>query len=463
MASTDWKTEAEDGLERVRLADAKVEVIAGPDLGKVLQIGVAQRVIGTGSQADLRLSDPRVSRRHVVLVAEPEGVRLVDPGSRNGTRIGAVVIHDARATEDCVLSIGGTELALRFTAPVEIQISPRTSFGEALGKSRVMRQLFALLEPAAKLNVTVLLEGDSGTGKDVLARSIHQEGPRAKGPFIEVDCASIPANLVESELFGHERGAFTGAVGSRVGAFERADGGTLFLDEVGELPLEIQPKLLRVLETRAFQRVGGTSKVQSDVRVVAATNRLLRSEVRAGRFREDLFYRLSVIHVRVPPLAQRTEDIPALASKFLRGVRPEGEITLPPQLLRLFTAYSWPGNARELRNVIERFATFGTADPSLLFGGRGAGRADNITGSLVDLARLADELSFSDGRRRLLRRFEDLAFESALKRSDGSVSRAAELLGLPRATAYRIVARLRKKGDPDGQAEDAPPQKKPVT
>jgi DNA-binding NtrC family response regulator len=451
VTGADWKTEQaeSDGPRLLRLADATVEVVTGPDAGRMLEIGPSRRVVGTSPEADLQLSDPRVSRRHLVLQAESDGVRLVDVGSRNGTRIGAISVRDVRIEQDTLVSLGSTQLAVRLLGkPLAVRLSSRTSFGEAVGRSPAMRHLFALLEPAARTQATILLEGDSGTGKDALARSIHEESARSAGPFVEVDCAAIPDNLVESELFGHERGAFTGALASRTGAFERAHGGTVFLDEVGELPMDAQPKLLRVLESRAFQRVGGSGKVQVDVRVVAATNRRLDAAVRAGRFREDLFYRLSVIHVRVPPLAQRPDDVAPLAEKFLRLALGDPDARVPAELLRVLRAYPWPGNARELRNVIERFATFGSVDPGLLLGlGRlGPHQAGVEAGAgAIDLGQLAEQVPYRDGVRVLLRRFEEVAFEAALSRTGGSIARAAELLGVPRATAYRAIARLRKR------------------
>jgi DNA-binding NtrC family response regulator len=230
--------------------------------------------------------------------------------------------------------------------------SDKTWFGAAIGQSLPMRSIFGMLERIAKTEATVLLEGETGTGKDVLARAIWTESARAQGPFVVVDCGAVSYSLIESELFGHERGAFTGAVAARQGAFELADTGTLFLDEIGELPLDVQPKLLRVLETREFRRVGGNKTVKSDVRVVAATKRNLLREVQAGKFREDLYFRLAVVPITVPSLRARREDIPMLVEHILKASG--GGLSVSDETMQGLSAHDWPGNIRELRNVLDR-------------------------------------------------------------------------------------------------------------
>jgi two-component system, NtrC family, response regulator GlrR len=301
-----------------------------------------------------------------------------------------------------------------------------------------MRNVFDLLERAARTDVTVLLEGESGTGKEVLAHALHAASPRRDGPFVVVDCGAIPESLVESELFGHERGAFTGALAARAGAFEQANHGTLFLDEIGELPLDAQPKLLRALETRSFRRVGGSQTIRVNVRVVAATNRRLREAVRKKELREDLFYRLAVVHVTVPRLADRADDILPLAESFLRRATGDRAATIPPELAALLGSYSWPGNARELRNVIERFATFGRADARVLFGEAALEEA----GALLDFTELGG-LPYHDAKQRLIDAFHRAVLPRAVERAGGSVPRAAEQLGLPKASLYRMLHQLR--------------------
>jgi transcriptional regulator with GAF, ATPase, and Fis domain len=261
-----------------------------------------------------------------------------------------------------VLRVGEVEIALRPAAQkMEVLPSDKRHFGAAIGQSLAMRTIFGVLERIASTDATVLLEGETGTGKDVLARAIWTESARASGPFVVVDCGAVSYSLLESELFGHERGAFTGAVSARQGAFELADGGTVFLDEIGELPLDVQPKLLRVLETREFRRVGGNKSLRSDVRVIAATKRNLQREVTAGKFREDLYFRLAVVPVTVPPLRLRREDVPMLVEHILRATGVTS--TVSDDMLQALMAHDWPGNVRELRNVLER----------AVYMGRGAG------------------------------------------------------------------------------------------
>jgi transcriptional regulator with PAS, ATPase and Fis domain len=434
-------------MHRADWVGAEVAVVAGPDQGLSQRIGPAGIVIGTHPGCDLRLTDELVSRRHLEIRAEPKGIRVTDLESRNGTFFAGARVGDVVLTSDVILELGTTRLALRVSAePLVVQFSPRTKFGDAVAVSHAMRHVFGLLEQAAKNDATVLLEGDSGTGKEVLSHALHQESTRREGPFVVVDCGAIPENLLESELFGHEKGAFTGAVASRAGAFEQADGGTLFLDEVGELPLEAQPKLLRALENRSFRRVGGSRTIQVDIRVVAATNRGLAEAVRRREFREDLFYRLAVVHIRVPRLADRKDDIAALAERFLQSATGDPNAKVSDDLSKLLIAYDWPGNARELRNVIERYATFDRADPELLFG---AVRRSGESELSISLAALAG-LSYHDAKKRLVESFHRALLPRAVENAGGSVPRAAEALGLPKASLYRMLAELKGDSDDDG-------------
>jgi transcriptional regulator with PAS, ATPase and Fis domain len=261
-----------------------------------------------------------------------------------------------------------------------------------------------------------------------------------------VDCGSIAPNLVESELFGHERGAFTGAVAAHQGAFERAHGGTIFLDELGELPLDAQPKLLRALESRSVRRVGGKASISFDVRVVAATNRRLKEAVRCKEFRQDLFYRLAVVHVVVPRLADRREDVPLLAERFLRLATNDPTATVPEDLTRLLSAYSWPGNVRELRNVIERFATFRDDDPAMLFGRVSDPGA--APGASFDLESLA-HLPYPEAKQRLLDAYHRAVIPRVLSEAGGSVPKAAEKLGMSRTNLYRVLQELGTDIDAD--------------
>ncbi|MFO0668626.1 MAG: sigma 54-interacting transcriptional regulator [Polyangiaceae bacterium] len=445
-------TEATSVLARVQITRADVEVTTGPDAPHACPVTPTGIVVGTGFASDLRLTDSQVSRRHVELCAEARGVRVRDLGSRNGTYLAGARVTEVVLEKDAVLRVGQTELTVRLGAdPVEVVLSPRERFGEAIGASVAIRHVFSLLEQAARTDVTILFEGDSGTGKDVLASSVHQESDRRDGPFVVVDCGSIPEHLVESELFGHERGAFTGAVSQRIGAFEQADGGTLFLDEIGELPLELQPKLLRALEARTFRRVGGSQAIRFDARIIAATNRRLREAVRRGEFREDLLYRLAVVHVHVPSLRDRRADVPMLAEHFLRRAIRDPKATLPPDLAHLVQAYDWPGNARELRNVIDRFVTFRRVDEKLLLGDLGP-RADATpepapAPMTVDLKPLL-ALTYHEAKKQLVEELHRVLLPKVVE-EEGSVPRAAERLALPRTSLYRMLKEARGEADDD--------------
>lgn len=349
----------------VELVSAHVEVVGGRDAGLAAPVDVSGIWIGTGPQCDLILADDFVSRRHLEVRPETGGVRLLDRASRTGTFLGTTRIHEALLTVRTAVRLGETTLLVRVSSGhLAVEISPRTELGEAVAQSLPMRHVFSVLERAARSDATVLLEGDTGTGKQFLARAVHAESARRDGPFVVVDCGAISDIPIDSELFGHEQGAFAGAVAMRPGALEQADGGTIFLANIGELPLDAQPKLLRALESRAFERVGGSESVSVDVRVVAATNRRLRASVRRQEFHEELFHHLAVVNVTVPRLAERPEDVAPLAESFLRIASGDPSAVLPPELARVLPSYDWPGNVRELRNVIESFVTYGKVGAS---------------------------------------------------------------------------------------------------
>jgi transcriptional regulator with PAS, ATPase and Fis domain len=298
-----------------------------------------------------------------------------------------------------------------------------------------MRHVFAVLERAAPSEVTVLLEGESGVGKEVLARAVHSMSRRSQQAFIALDCGAIPPTLIEAELFGHERGAFTGATNARPGIFEQAEGGTVFLDEIGELPIDMQPKLLRVIEQREIRPVGGRGARSIDVRIVAATNRNLAEASTRGEFRTDLFYRLAVARVTVPPLRERRADISPLARTFLRAALRDPNAELPPELGSMLESYGWPGNVRELRNVIERWAVLGMRDASALFDARGAKAAPGA--GRPELA----ELPYHEARRIVLEEFERDYVPRVLDRAGGVMTKAAELAEVARPSFYRMVER----------------------
>jgi transcriptional regulator with GAF, ATPase, and Fis domain len=350
----------EDAVEiatrAVQPAEAKigvhVVVLSGTAKGTSRPLGERLRV-GKAPDNDLVLNDDTVSRHHCELTRANDGVHVRDLGSTNGTRVQGARISEAIVSPGTVLKVGEVEIALRpAVRNVDVMPSDKTWFGAAIGRSLAMRSIFGVLERIAPTDATVLIDGETGTGKDVLARAIWTESARAQGPFVVVDCGAVSYSLLESELFGHERGAFTGAIAARHGAFELADGGTVFLDEIGELPIDVQPKLLRVLEAREFRRVGGNRMLKTNVRVIVATKRNLQREVQAGKFREDLYFRLAVVPITIPPLRARREDIPSLVQHILKASG--GALTLDDETMQGLIAHDWPGNVRELRNVLER-------------------------------------------------------------------------------------------------------------
>ncbi|XXV01644.1 sigma 54-interacting transcriptional regulator [Sorangium sp. So ce1153] len=317
-------------------------------------------VIGAGADCDLVLTDPRASRRHCEVRMTERGVLLRDLGSKNGTLVRDVRILEAFLPPGVPATVGGSELVVGAAGPPSVlPLSAADAFGDAVGRSLTMRVLFAKLERAAPTDETLLLLGESGTGKEVLARAIHARSRRKDGPFVVVDCGAVAPSLVESELFGHARGAFTGAAAARPGLLEQASGGTLFIDEIGELPLDLQPKLLRAIEGRQIRRLGSNEWVPFDARIVAATHRNLRAKAQDGSFRADLYFRLSVVEVHVPALRERKDDIPLLVERFLAAREPPRALAdLPTGALPLLESHDWPGNVRELRNTVARLVLF---------------------------------------------------------------------------------------------------------
>jgi two-component system response regulator GlrR len=312
--------------------------------------------VGSADTSAVVVADRAVSRVHAALESKDDGLWVRDVGSRNGTYVNGVKIVEARIPNGGTLRVGQTEIKVAYGAPqAPRDLWPEKSFGALLGRTAVMRELFAQMGKMAPTNASILVTGETGTGKEVVARALHEASPRAANPFVVVDCAALPPNLLESELFGHARGAFTGAVNQHEGAFEAADGGTVFLDEIGELPLALQPKLLRVLESRTIRRIGETQQRKVDVRVLSATHRDLRTMVNQGAFREDLFFRLAVLPLHVPPLRERLADLPLLLEGFLGPKAKEVTNEMMGTIMKL----AWTGNVRELRNFAERVAAVG--------------------------------------------------------------------------------------------------------
>jgi len=401
--------------------------------------------IGSQTGNDLQVIDPTVSRYHCEIAVDGGRVSLVDLGSRNGCIVDGVHVRHAYLRHGSVIRLGAT--ALRFELVDEhnrVALSQRNEFGGMVSRSPAMRAVFAVLERVAATDATVLLEGETGAGKGAAAEALHRTSPRATGPLVVVDCAAIPENLLESELFGHERGAFTGAVGRRVGAFEEAAGGTIFLDELGELPPGLQPKLLRVLENREIRRVGGTGTQRVDVRIIAATNRDLRAEVNAGRFRADLYFRLAVVRVALPPLRDRAEDLPALAETLLRRMGADDEqlaAQLVPELLDRLASHSWPGNVRELRNYLERCLVFQDVMP---FDDDQAAQPVAVAPAGPSRSELL-ELPLPAAREQAIEAFERDYLAALLERHGGKMTAAAAAAGIGRVYLYKLLVRHRLK------------------
>jgi transcriptional regulator with PAS, ATPase and Fis domain len=424
----------DDARPTLRVRAVHVAVLDGPSKGATARIDRPLFIIGSGEGADLRIHDDTVSREHLRVSLREGGVHLRDEGSTNGTYVGAMKVQDVLLGASSQITLGGTTLALHVDAETtELALSEHSGFGGAIGVSHVMRHLFATLERVAPTDTSVLIEGESGVGKEVLAQALHAHSARADGPFVALDCGAIPPNLIESELFGHERGAFTGADRARIGAFEQAHGGTLFLDELGELSPDLQPKLLRALEAREIRPVGGQRTRRVDVRVIAATNKNLSDGMQRGTFRADLFYRLAVVRVAVPPLRDRPEDVVPLATAFLRRIPGHERAELPADFAAMLTSYRWPGNVRELRNVVERYVVLGMNDASLFEESLGCATGGDLS-----------HLPYHEARRIALDHFDRAYFPAVLERAGHVISRAAQLAQVGRGSFHRMLNRMRK-------------------
>jgi DNA-binding NtrC family response regulator len=425
----DPKTSAVAKPKPITLSVLQLSVVEGPDRGASVRISGVARV-GTTSGCQLQLQDPKVSRLHLELRPDRHGCRVLDLGSTNGTSLDGVTIHDAELRSGSVLRLGDTSLRVDFGSETcDLPLSEAESFGDLIGRSAEMRTVYALLERASRSDATVLLSGQTGTGKELAARALHRASRRAAEPYVVVDCASLAETVIESELFGHKRGAFTGAEQTRVGLFEAADGGTLFLDEIDSLPPPLQPRLLRVLESQELRRVGENETRPIDVRVIAATGQSLAERVNAGLFREDLWYRLAVVEVQLPPLRSRGADLALLSRHFWKLFAPNVEF--PEDVLANLYERTWPGNVRELRNAIQRLAVVGNLAPER---SSPEARADDDWDELL-------RLPLHEARRRWTELFEQRYAERMLKHAGGNVTRAAELAGVNRRTLQRLIGR----------------------
>jgi DNA-binding NtrC family response regulator len=429
MEDASGPTQLQRRAEQV-VTTLRVEVVDGPDKGKHAT-STDTLAVGTAKDNDLVLSDFTVSRFHLEASVRG-GVLVSDLGSTNGTYAGTVRIERAVVPPGTLVKLGGTTIRFDDAERRTVAIDDRThTLAGMLARSPQMLKMFTDVERIAPAPTSVLVVGESGTGKERVAEALHAQSPRAKDPFVTIDCGALASTLLSSELFGHERGAFTGADRTYVGAFERAGNGTVFLDEIGELPAADQVALLGVLERKRFRRVGGTQEIELGARVIAATNRDLRTEVNNGRFRHDLYHRLAVVVLRLPPLRERREDIGVLVEHFARELGIEGEIetAFPAELLQRWERHPWPGNVRELRNAVEAAIVVGMQagpEPTM------APAEATLDGPLPP---------YKDARAQIVGDFERMYLTRLMRESAGNVSRAARTARMDRSHLIDLLHR----------------------
>ena len=419
----------------------RVEVLSGPEAGRELVSRSDSVTVGGADGNDLVLTDKTVSRFHLELRRSAGRILAIDLASTNGTRTGGALLQSGSAVVDpgTVLVLGATSLRVDDGEIVDVGETP-ARLGDLFGDSAAMRRVMGQASRVAATDVSVLVFGESGTGKELLARAIHDASPRAAEPFVTVDCGAITPSLFASELFGHERGAFTSADRQHIGAFERAQGGTVFLDEIGELPPELQAALLGALERRRIRRVGGKEEIAIDLRLVSATHRDLRALVNSSAFRLDLFYRIAVVTLSVPPLRERPEDIPGLVEHFLleAGHAGTSRDLFAADAMKRLLGHSWPGNARELRNFV--LGTLALGEPANLHtaGAEEGGAAQDPFSRVLDLA-------YRDAKRVVMDDFERRYVEHLLKKSGGNVRQASREGQMDRSYLMELIKRHRIK------------------
>jgi transcriptional regulator with PAS, ATPase and Fis domain len=430
----------EEQPTKLTLSKCKLTVTSGENKGKEFVLSQPVIRVGTKKENEIGLKDETMSRIHFEILQTKEGYLLRDAESLNGTFINGVRVKEAFLSSGTMIRAGKTEMKF---APLdeifEIIPSKKTKFANLIGGSTAMRRIYSIIEKVGPTDVTALIEGESGTGKELIASAIHEKSKRNKKAFVVFDCSAVAENLIESELFGHEKGSFTGATGMRHGAFELADGGTIFLDEIGELTLELQPKLLRVLESRTIKRVGGDRPINVDVRVIAATNRNLEAEVKKGTFREDLFYRLNVVPIHLPPLRRRKDDIEMLVDHFIEEYTKQNPdkkvlgVTVPA--MEILKSYDWPGNVRELRNTMSRILSFMEGEKIT---------PDDVPERIkVPVAKaeldIREDLGFKDAKEQWISTFEKQYLQEVLKRNNNNISATAKEAGIDRKSVQRLI------------------------
>ncbi len=416
----------------------RAEVIEGPDLGKKLIATGDVITVGTAPGNTLTLSDNTVSRYHAEIRRNEGRIEVEDHRSTNGTQLGGVEIFRAAVPTGSILTLGKSKVRVDDGETIEVELFGEDRIGGIQGRTPEMRRLMAAIAGAAKGDASVLVVGETGTGKELVARAIHEASPRADRAFEVVGCGSLMPTLVASELFGHERGAFTGADEAATGAFERAQGGTVFLDEIGELAPALQTSLLGVLERKSFRRVGGTKAIPFDVRIVTSTKRDLREEVNRGSFRSDLYYRLAVLTLRGQPLRERPSDIPLLVEALVREAgRTDADQIVPLEVMESLKQHRWPGNIRELKHFVDAAIAMGVA-PQL--------ESSSDSGLYVELAlhNLKDE-NYHDTRDKVLFEFEKLYFPRLLERTRGNVAQAAREANMDRSYLIQLLKKHRMK------------------
>jgi DNA-binding NtrC family response regulator len=428
----------------------RITVTSGPNAGRVLETEKDLIRIGSVTDNDLVIQDPAVSRYHLEVKKQKGEYIIVDNNSTNGTFVGALRVKEATIRHRGEIHVGDSSLLFE---PIDTEFVVEPSGAERcddlVGRSLPMREIYTVIERVAPTELTILVTGETGTGKELVARALHKKSRRQGGPFVTLDCSALPPTLIESALFGHEKGAFTGADQAYAGVFERADGGTLFLDELGELPLELQPKLLRALERGEIQRLRGDKTIRVNVRVIGATNRDLHKMVQEGRFRGDLYYRLAVIRIQIPALREREEDFPLIVEEFFRRYGNELEATgakakrIGAGALAALERYNWPGNVRELMNVLRRAAVFAGGEeitmgelPEEITGNKAPIRARSPSSpmSMPDAS-----VPFKDAKAKVLDAFERQYLQDLLLRHKQNISKAAREAGIDRRHLYRLL------------------------
>ena len=447
-------------LTRLDTSSCRVVVVNTVSKGRHVELSGSESVVlGGAEDCGLVIEDPTVSGHHLKLTRTDGGALVEDLGSTNGT------FYQRSRVREVVVPYGATV----FLGKAQVKVVPHENavmtspseiarFGDLVGDDRRMREMFSLLGDVAPTDATVVIEGETGTGKELVAKALHDHSARAKKPFVVFDCSAVPHDLVESALFGHKKGAFTGATDTRRGAFRRANGGTVFLDEIGELPLDLQPKLLRAIESRTVQQVGGDDYERVDVRVIAATNRNLKQEVRDGRFREDLYYRLAVVRILLPPLRDRADDLPILVRHFVESDTSDRDVEVDPRSFDKLSKYPWPGNVRELKNVILRGISLFRGPGLLDFGaylpgaeeysglaseestsplqtamnGDSAGLPAEVAAAMREALAGDHKHSFKEAKNLIIEAFEHHYLKHLVEEHEGNISRAASAASMDR-------------------------------